>query len=42
MRVALFHNRYATRGGEDAAFDLEVEQLRKAGCDVRVFVVDNA
>jgi len=42
MRVALFHNRYATRGGEDAAFDLEVEQLRKAGCDVRTFVVDNA
>jgi len=42
MRVALFHNRYANRGGEDAAFDSEVEQLRKAGCDVRVFVVDSA
>jgi glycosyltransferase involved in cell wall biosynthesis len=41
MRVALFHNRYAQRGGEDAAFDLEVELLRKAGCEVRPFLVDN-
>ena len=41
MRVALFHNRYAKRGGEDAAFDREVEQLRKAEIDVRVFTVDS-
>jgi len=42
MRVALFHNRYAKRGGEDTAFDREVEQLRKAEIDVRVFTVDSA
>jgi glycosyltransferase involved in cell wall biosynthesis len=41
MRVGLFHNRYAQRGGEDAAFDLEVELLRKAGCEVHPFTVDN-
>jgi glycosyltransferase involved in cell wall biosynthesis len=42
MRVALFHNRYARRGGEDAAFDLEAELLRKAGCQVHVFCVESA
>ena len=31
MRVAVFHNRYVFRGGEDAVVDLEVELLRKAG-----------
>ncbi len=41
MRVALFHNRYAQRGGEDAAFDLEIELLRKAGCVVHAFTVDS-
>jgi len=43
IRVAVFHNRYAQRGGEDAAVDLEVEQLRKAGCEVqRCFVESGA
>ncbi len=41
MRVALFHNRYLHRGGEDTVFDLEVDLLRKAGHDVHAFVVDN-
>ena len=41
MRVALFHNRDAQRGGEDAAFDLEIELLRKAGCVVHAFTVDS-
>ena len=41
MRVAVFHNRYARRGGEDAAVDLEVEQLRKAGCEVHLFTVES-
>jgi glycosyltransferase involved in cell wall biosynthesis len=41
MRVGVFHNRYAQRGGEDAAVDLEVEQLRKAGCEVHLFTVES-
>ena len=41
MRIAVFHNRYARRGGEDAAVDLEVEQLRKAGCEVHLFTVES-
>lgn len=41
MRIAVFHNRYAHRGGEDAAVDLEVEQLRKAGCEVSLFTVES-
>lgn len=41
MRVGVFHNRYAQRGGEDAAVDREVEQLRKAGCEVDRFTVDS-
>lgn len=42
MRIALFHNRYAQRGGEDAAFDREIDLLRKAGCEVHVMTVDSA
>ncbi len=41
MRIGVFHNRYAQRGGEDAAVDLEVEQLRKAGCEVHLFTVES-
>jgi glycosyltransferase involved in cell wall biosynthesis len=41
MRVAVFHNRYAQRGGEDRAVDLEVEGLRKAGHEVHPFLVDS-
>ena len=41
MRVALFHNRYIQRGGEDIAFDFEVDLLSKAGHQVEVFTVDN-
>jgi glycosyltransferase involved in cell wall biosynthesis len=41
MRVAVFHNRYAQRGGEDRAVDLEVEALRKAGHQVHPFLVDS-
>jgi glycosyltransferase involved in cell wall biosynthesis len=41
MRVAIFHNRYVYRGGEDSVVDLEAELLRKAGHDVRLFIVDN-
>ena len=41
MRVALFHNRYLQRGGEDVVVETEAELLRKAGHQVRLFVVDN-
>ncbi len=41
MRVAVFHNRYAQRGGEDRAVDFEVECLRKAGHEVHPFLVDS-
>jgi glycosyltransferase involved in cell wall biosynthesis len=41
MRIALFHNRYLQRGGEDTVFDTEVDLLRKAGHEVHTFVVDN-
>lgn len=41
MRVGLFHNRYIQRGGEDIAFDFEVDLLSKAGHRVEVFSVDN-
>jgi glycosyltransferase involved in cell wall biosynthesis len=42
MRVALFHNRYAQRGGEDAVVETEAELLRKAGCEVALFTVESA
>jgi glycosyltransferase involved in cell wall biosynthesis len=42
MRVGLFHNHYAERGGEDVAFEREVEALRKAGCEVHAFEVSSA
>jgi len=41
MRIAIFHNRYRLRGGEDAAVDAQVELLAKAGHEVRLFAVDN-
>lgn len=42
MRIAIFHNRYAQRGGEDSVVETEAELLRKAGCEVRMFTVDSA
>lgn len=41
MRIAIFHNRYVYRGGEDSVVDTEAELLRKSGHDVRLFTVDN-
>lgn len=41
MRVAIFHNRYIYRGGEDGVVDMEAELLRKAGHEVQLFIVDN-
>jgi glycosyltransferase involved in cell wall biosynthesis len=42
VRVAVFHNRYALRGGEDAVVELEMHLLRKAGCEVHGFFADSA
>jgi glycosyltransferase involved in cell wall biosynthesis len=41
MRIAIFHNRYVYRGGEDSVVDIEAELLRKAGHQVHLFTVDN-
>jgi glycosyltransferase involved in cell wall biosynthesis len=41
MRVAIFHNRYIHRGGEDSVVDMEAELLRKAGHEVHPFIVDS-
>lgn len=41
MRVALVHNRYQERGGEDSVFEAELELLRSRGVDVEAFEVHN-
>jgi len=41
MRVAIFHNRYFERGGEDVAADAEAALLAKAGHEVHRFTADN-
>jgi glycosyltransferase involved in cell wall biosynthesis len=41
VRVGIFHNQYVWRGGEDAVVALEAELLRKAGCEVDLFTLDN-
>jgi len=42
MRVAILHNRYAQRGGEDSVVETESELLRKAGCEVALFTLESA
>jgi len=42
VRVAILHNRYARRGGEDSVVETEAECLRKAGCEVALFEVESA
>jgi glycosyltransferase involved in cell wall biosynthesis len=41
VRVGIFHNAYVWRGGEDAVVSQEVDLLRKAGVEVKLFTVDN-
>lgn len=41
MKIALFHNSYQTRGGEDSMFELEVAALRATGHVVVTYHVDN-
>jgi hypothetical protein len=42
MRVLLVHNYYCIRGGEDVVLEQEMELLRGAGVDVRLFSVRNS
>ena len=41
MRIAIFHNRYRERGGEDTAVDGEAELLEKGGHAVVRCIADN-
>jgi glycosyltransferase involved in cell wall biosynthesis len=41
VRIAIFHNRYRERGGEDTAVDGEAELLEKGGHSVVRCLVDN-
>ncbi|TMA33760.1 MAG: glycosyltransferase [Deltaproteobacteria bacterium] len=41
MRIAIFHNRYLQRGGEDTAVDGEAELLEKGGHRVERCLVEN-
>lgn len=42
MKIALFHNAYRTRGGEDTMVELELEALRSAGHEVSALITGNA
>lgn len=42
MRILLVHERYRQRGGEDAAVDNEIAQLRACGVEVATLIEDNA
>ncbi len=41
MKIALFHNSYQTRGGEDSVFELEATALRDYGHEVVTYHVNN-
>ncbi|WP_185928889.1 glycosyltransferase family 4 protein [Sphingomonas sp. IC081] len=41
MRILIAHNRYQQRGGEDTVVEVEAANLRQAGHDVKVWLVDN-
>ncbi|MEX0326950.1 MAG: glycosyltransferase family 4 protein [Puniceicoccaceae bacterium] len=41
MKIALFHNYYKLRGGEDVMFELECSALREAGHEVVTFILRN-
>lgn len=42
MKIALFHNSYQIRGGEDSMYELEVAALRSAGHEVITYLVNNS
>ncbi len=41
MRILMLHNRYLQKGGEDGCFQMEVDLLRRFGCDVVTFEENN-
>ena len=41
LNIFMAHNRYQVPGGEDISFRMEVEMLRRNGCEVETFVEDN-
>ena len=41
MKIAVFHNYYQQRGGEDVVFELECEALRESGHEVFPYSVHN-
>lgn len=41
MRILMLHNRYLQTGGEDGCFQMEVDLLRRFGCDVVTFEENN-
>ena len=41
MRIAVVHNAYKLRGGEDAVVENETKLLSQAGHDVTTFIVSN-
>ena len=42
MKIALFHNSYRIRGGEDRMFELETDALRKHGHEVITYHIENS
>jgi glycosyltransferase involved in cell wall biosynthesis len=42
VKIAVFHNYYKLRGGEDVMFELECEALEKAGHTVLPYTIENA
>lgn len=41
MRILMLHNRYLQAGGEDGCFRMEVDLLRRFGCEVATFEMSN-
>lgn len=41
MKILMAHNRYLESGGEDISFRMEVEMLRRNGCEVATYEEDN-
>ena len=41
MKILMAHNRYLEPGGEDISFRMEVEMLRRNGCEVVTYEDDN-
>lgn len=42
MKIALFHNSYQVRGGEDTMFELEAKALQESGNEVICYHIENS